>query len=474
MFDFEMFFGRFHPLIVHIPIGFLAIAILFKILDIRSQSSIYRPALKVTLLLSAVMTVVTCITGLLLSVAGTYPVDELDRHKWSGILLALFTIGWYMIEFQWNTKSWINYGVVAITSVFLFVTGHRGGVLTHGDNYLWEGLPVAWQQFLGHDPYEAEKLEFDISSLDSALVYEDIIAPILEARCYSCHSDRKQKGELRLDNPDMIRKGGESGDLLLVEDLEKSKLYQVLNLPLEDDHHMPPKGKTQLTKFEIGVIGSWIREGGKTEQMAGQYHDQQDLKVWYDDLISDEKLFSNPLIPTEEVSSPDEGLLESLRDSGVLIQHVGVNNPYLEVSFINVPLLQPTLIREVAKLKEQVIWVDISGKELTDTHLDELSNLIKTTDLNLAQCSLPDQGLQKLSALKDIQILNLTGAQWSGSDISILAGWPRLRKVFTYQSDISPESVTDFRRNHPHILVDTGGYNLPVVPRDTIEFRYVR
>src|SRR5690606_39279683 len=68
--------------------------------------------------------------------------------------------------------------IFAITSVFLFVTGHRGGVLTHGDNYLWEGLPVAWQQFLGHDPYEAEKLEFDISSLDSALVYEDIIAPI--------------------------------------------------------------------------------------------------------------------------------------------------------------------------------------------------------------------------------------------------------------------------------------------------------
>src|SRR5690606_40659145 len=106
MFDFEMFFGRFHPLIVHIPIGFLAIAILFKILDIRSQSSTYRPALKVTLLLSAVMTVVTCITGLLLSVAGTYPVEELDRHKWSGILLALFTIGWYLVEFQWNAKPW--------------------------------------------------------------------------------------------------------------------------------------------------------------------------------------------------------------------------------------------------------------------------------------------------------------------------------------------------------------------------------
>src|SRR5690606_9053049 len=135
MFDFEMFFGRFHPLIVHIPIGFLTIAILFKILDIRSQSPTYRAALKVTSLLSAAIAVVTCITGLLLSVAGTYPVDELDRHKWSGILLALFITGWYLVEFQWNTKPWINDDVVAITSVFLLVTGHRGGILTHGDNY---------------------------------------------------------------------------------------------------------------------------------------------------------------------------------------------------------------------------------------------------------------------------------------------------------------------------------------------------
>lgn len=474
MFDFEMFFGRFHPLIVHIPIGFLLLALLFKMLDARSQSSTYRPALKVTLALSAIVAVVTCLTGLLLSWSGTYPDDDLGQHKWAGIVLAILTIGWYFTEFRWNVRPVFNYLVLAFTGLFLLITGHRGGVLTHGDNYLWEGMPISLQLFLGHDPYEAEKLVFDISNLDSALVYEDIVRPILEARCYSCHSDRKQKAELRLDSPAMMRQGGESGDPLIMEDLARSKLYHVLNLPLDDDAHMPPKGKTQLTKLEVEVIGSWIREGGEEERMAMQYQDQKPLNEWYDDLMSDVKLFSNPLIPAQQVSPPDEVILEKLRDSGLLIQAVGANSNYLVASFINVPVLSPDLIEEVVQLQDQLIWIDLSGQKLSNEHLDGLIKLAKVTDLNLAQSTLPDNGLEKLSALQKIQILNLTGVSLSGIDINVLGQWPELRKVFTYQSGITPESVVAFRRDHPHIVVDTGGYFLPVVARDTIVFKYTK
>src|SRR5690606_19254877 len=197
MFDYELFFGRFHPLIVHLPIGFLALAILFKLLDQRMQSSTYRPALKVALLLSAIGAVMTCVTGLLLSWSSTYLASQLDRHMWAGIILTVATIAWYLVEFQWGVPAVFRFLTLGLVSVFLLITGHRGGVLTHGESYLWEGMPVSWQQFLGHDPYASESVEFEISNLDSALVYEDIVMPILEARCYTCHSDRKQKGELR-------------------------------------------------------------------------------------------------------------------------------------------------------------------------------------------------------------------------------------------------------------------------------------
>lgn len=472
MFDFDLFFGRFHPLIVHLPIGFLVLAILFKSLDLRSGAFTYRPAFKITLLLSAIIGVLTCFTGLLLSWSGTYPTDEIFWHKWSGIGLAVVTIVWYLTEFKWDVRPVAHYFALGLTIVLLVLTGHRGGVLTHGSTYLWEGMPVALQQFLGHDPFGAEKLEFEISSLDSALVYEDIVVPILEARCYSCHSDRKQKSELRLDSPAMMRKGGESGDPLIKADLEKSKLYHVLTLPLDEDEHMPPKGKAQLTKYEVEVIGSWVANGGETEKMVMQYRDQKALDEWYDDLISDEKLFSNALIPLEQVSRPNETTVENLRDKGVLIQPVGKNSNYLEVSFMNIPKLEPALIKETGKLKEQIIWVDASGKNLTNQHLDQLAGFTHTTDLNLAHTTLSEKGLRKLSTLKNIQILNLTGADLGGSTLDDLQDWPVLKKIFIYQSGITTEAAVKYQKAHPDILIDTGGYRLPEVPRDTVVFRY--
>lgn len=472
MFDLELFVGRFHPLMVHLPIGFVVMAVLFKALDIRSSTRTYRPALKVSLLLSAIVGIVTCLTGLLLSRSGTYPADQLFWHKWTGISLAVLTVFWYLVEFRWSVRPTVSYSFAALTLVLLILAGHRGGVLTHGASYLWEGLPVTWQQFFGHDPYEAEKLEFEISNLDSALVYEDIVVPILEARCYSCHSDRKQKSELRLDSPEMIQKGGASGDPLIRSDLDKSKLYHVLTLPLNEDEHMPPKGKAQLSKYEVAVIGAWVAQGGEVEKMVMHYPDRIVLEEWYDDLMADQKLFSNELIPSQPVSQPDPTLIENLRSQGVLVQSVGKNSHYLEVSFMNVPNLEPELIKEAAKIKEQVIWLDVSGKNLSDQHLNELINFTRTTDLNLSRSKLPGNSLKKLSQLKNIQILNLTGAELYGSALEDLRGWPELRKVFIYLTGIPSESVERFLETNPGIMIDTGGYQLPIVPRDTMVFRY--
>lgn len=471
MFDYELFFGRFHPLIVHLPIGFLALAILFKLLDQRMQSSTYRPALKVALLLSAIGAVMTCVTGLLLSWSSTYPASQLDRHMWAGIILTVATIAWYLVEFQWGVPAVFRFLTLGLVAVFLLITGHRGGVLTHGENYLWEGMPVSWQQFLGHDPYASESVEFEISNLDSALVYEDIVMPILEARCYTCHSDRKQKGELRLDSRESILEGGESGDPLITDDLDQSKLYHVLNLPLSDDLHMPPKGKPQLTDLQVEVLGTWIKEGGQPGKRVMQYADQRALESWYEDMIAAEKLFANPLIPGDPVSIPDEELVVKLQDSGVLVQRVGMDNNYLEMSFINIPVLSTELIQEATQLNEHVIWMDISGHALDDAHLDQLVRFTRVTDLNIARSTLPEGGLGKLSALEQVQVLNLTGTDLSGSGIEVLADWPGLRKVFTYQSGISTESVIRFAQTNPEIEVDTGGYSLPVLARDTMVFR---
>jgi hypothetical protein len=59
--------------------------------------------------------------------------------------------------------------------------------------------------------------------------FEKKVRPVLAEHCYSCHSTgaKKEKGGLRLDTPDAIRKGGESGPVVKAKD-EGSLLLRVV------------------------------------------------------------------------------------------------------------------------------------------------------------------------------------------------------------------------------------------------------
>jgi hypothetical protein len=57
--------------------------------------------------------------------------------------------------------------------------------------------------------------------------FESRIRPILADRCLECHGPEKQKGNLRLDSPAAILKGGDSAPALVLEKPAESLLLQV-------------------------------------------------------------------------------------------------------------------------------------------------------------------------------------------------------------------------------------------------------
>lgn len=88
--------------------------------------------------------------------------------------------------------------------------------------------------------------------------FEKHIRPLFVQQCQGCHGTQKQKGGLRLDSPDMIRKGGDSGNILQAGDPSKSLLYKAVSYQ-DDELRMPPRGK--LTSEQIEHVKKWI-EGG--------------------------------------------------------------------------------------------------------------------------------------------------------------------------------------------------------------------
>ena len=91
--------------------------------------------------------------------------------------------------------------------------------------------------------------------------YEREIKPILQERCYSCHSRLKQKGKLRLDAGALIHKGGKDGPVVVPGRSGDSDLIRRVRASNEDER-MPPEGKP-LPPEKIALLERWVDAGAR-------------------------------------------------------------------------------------------------------------------------------------------------------------------------------------------------------------------
>ena len=85
------------------------------------------------------------------------------------------------------------------------------------------------------------------------------ILPILEARCFKCHSsDHEAEGGLSLDSRAGWETGGENGPAVKPRDLNNSPLIQAIRHH-DSDSAMPPKKK--LSPLEIALLETWVLLG---------------------------------------------------------------------------------------------------------------------------------------------------------------------------------------------------------------------
>src|SRR5687767_10264671 len=76
---------------------------------------------------------------------------------------------------------------------------------------------------------------------ESAPSFDADIRPILAAKCFRCHGEEVQKGELALHVPQRILKGGESGEIIAAGKAAESRLYELVSTG-----EMPPDKKNPL------------------------------------------------------------------------------------------------------------------------------------------------------------------------------------------------------------------------------------
>ncbi len=88
--------------------------------------------------------------------------------------------------------------------------------------------------------------------------FESSIRPLLIENCYSCHGEKKQKGELRLDSRTATMRGGELGVVIVPGKPDQSLLIKAVRY-LDPDLSMPPKKK--LAQKQIDDLTKWVAMG---------------------------------------------------------------------------------------------------------------------------------------------------------------------------------------------------------------------
>ena len=242
-----LFFGRLHPLLVHLPIGILLIGLLLQLLSYWPGFGVSAGVIKIVLFCGFLSAAVSCLTGYILSSGGDYDDDLVSWHMWMGLGVALVSLVLFIMAVR--RVGGAAFGAAGgLLLVLVFATGHLGGSLTHGSDYLSSA-------FDGAGPGDAAlAVRKPIPDIREARVYGDVIRPMLQAHCYGCHGSARQKGKLRLDDSVWIVKGGKDGVVVRPFHPEESELIKRMLLPVEDEHHMPPKERTLLKESEIALF----------------------------------------------------------------------------------------------------------------------------------------------------------------------------------------------------------------------------
>ena len=234
--DFLILIGRFHPLIVHLPIGFIVLGILIELNKKKLEWS--NDALKFIFFWASITGVFSIISGFFQYQNGGYLWETVQNHFIAGVLTIILSFSFYLKLIENSIFKSIPRKLFTIAnSVILILTGHLGGNITHGEKHLVEPI----NNLIGINEEEPLTVKYYEDFKEKPL-FSSVIQPIIDQKCVKCHNSKKSNGKLRMHNTKEFMKGGKSGSIINNDTPEISEMYIRIHLPKEEK-------KTYATKI---------------------------------------------------------------------------------------------------------------------------------------------------------------------------------------------------------------------------------
>ena len=431
--------GRLHPVILHLPIGLLAFFVVLLIAQNEFKNKAFKKINTILLLLTSFTASLTALFGFFLSRQGDYGSDALTQHKISGTVLSVLCYLLVLAFDRYGNKRVIFSGLAIIAIGLVIFVGHTGGTLTHGENFVF--API--ENSVGEIPLDAS-------------LYQKAVYPILEKKCVSCHNDSKAKGKLIMTSVSKFQKGGKEGVELIAGNSAESRMIKYIHLPLEDDDHMPPDGKPQLSKQEIGLLERWIQSGANFDQKLEDLPDSDTLKVMANAQINS---VSKPIEEKQyDFSSVSEEVIEKLNSPFCTVFPLFQNSPALQADFYVKKSFQLAALDELKEVQEQLVVLNLSKMPITDNDLARVGDFKNLEKLNLNFTEIKGSGLSSLSSLRNLSSLSLAGTNVSMGDIQGIMALPLLSELFIWNTKITEEEKQQLVKSYPKVMISNSQF----------------
>ncbi|MBC7849487.1 MAG: hypothetical protein H7Y31_07110 [Chitinophagaceae bacterium] len=454
----QQLIGRFHPLLVHLPIGILLLACVFQWLSHKRPALALQSATGIAIFWGMMFAVLSAASGYMLNLSGDYDSQLAGSHQWFGISVAVISVVYWFI-YKRSDSTTLKLATAALLFVLILITGHLGGSLTHGSDYLTAGLSDE-----GDNAYARPA----IADIQQANIYADVVQPLIREKCISCHGENKQKGKLRLDLPEFIMKGGKEGNDLVPGKPHESELMKRLLLPRNEEKHMPPKEKSQLSENEVELLRWWIQSGASFDKRVSQLEQTDNITKMLNEYQASITAVSGTIdVPLETVKPASKESIQKLLDRGVVVIPVAQNSNYLSINFVSVDSVTLADLKMLEPVKAQLLSLKLSDQKIGDSGLKVIAQLSSLRKLYLDNTAISDSALASLIPLKQLQYLNLVGTAITPKGVLQLKGLPALKSIYLYQTAIRTSDWIELQKAFPAARLDSGNYLVPTLESDT-------
>jgi len=393
-----------------------------------------RKSVSFVLSLAAMSAILASFTGWIMLKAGSFDESLLSKHFWFAISLTIGIMLLFLLEKFRTHKRWgkLYLPFFIVNIILLNITGHFGGSLTHGNNYLFE---------------DETNQVLEVKNANELFVFEEIVQPILSKKCTSCHNPQKIKGELIMTTIEGLKKGGKEGPIFISGNAKESSMMERIHLEKVEKKHMPPDGKVQLTNDEIQILTWWINQGAVFQKKVGELDKDENIEKIL------KKYETSSITQSFNLRPANTSAIKGLIDEDIKVYPLDSEYKTFSISMAYDTSISKSKVKQLKKIGKHIKHLDLSFTKLNSDMISSIASFKNLENLDLQETAIDDVALEEIESLKYLKRINLYGTDISDKGLESLKELAALEQVYLWKTKVSEKGVKSLRNDKPLLKV---------------------